>query len=67
MKEYFYIDLERRADALKKYEAQLQEEKLDKSQYSCFNMHFPNRECRPVERRRTLAQVWKLIEETSDE
>ena len=39
----------------------LQEEPIDKSEYYCTDMNFPMRNCHPVIRRRTLAQVWDLI------
>ncbi len=64
MKEQFYVDLRRREEAKKRWEKlqkTLQEEPIDKSEYYCTDMNFPMRNCHPVIRRRTLAQVWDLI------
>lgn len=69
MKEQFYIDLKRREEAQLKWQNQQRqmceppvsfEEKL----ISVFEpRHFPQRECRPIVRRRTMEEVWKLLEE----
>ena len=69
MKEEFYVDLRKReiaSEALKERLKNPLEPPVSKSMhyYStdyCTDMDFPMRKCRPVVRRRTLAQVWDLI------
>lgn len=71
MKEQFYIDLRIREDAKKNWQEKLQnqlpKDPLDKSKHYCTDMNFPWRKCRPVIRRRTLAQVWELLEDFRSE
>lgn len=67
MKEMYYIDLERRADVQPAWAAYNSEPAVpteDKLISRFEPRRFPLRECRPVTRRRSLSDVWKLIEET---
>lgn len=64
MKEQFYIDLKRREEARTEWIGHASEPAVptvDKLISRFEPRLFPERDCRPVVRRRSLTDVWKLI------